>query len=125
MRFVRTAVAVFVLFALLGCVTRASLRRQPYEAPPERIAAIQKGIPNIRIGMSVSEVVKELGEPDVAKPYDVAIWGSDIRGHNFRYDIRYKAQVGSENDRAYEGVGILFDLDWNVKEINITPKPSI
>jgi hypothetical protein len=91
----------------------------PFFASPERANAIRTTFRRIVAGMSPSEVVSVLGEPDeVRTTYEPKIKNPKLVGYTYWYVIRRLRRDGSFNEKQESLVRVFFGLDDRVAKVD-------
>ena len=90
----------------------------PFVATPEHAAAIRSAYRDVRTGMSPSEVVSILGEPDEIRPLLRGIKTGKPIGFSYWYVLRRMRATGSQIEKDESLVRVLFDLESRVNRID-------
>lgn len=111
---------IFYLFAvLLSAGVDAAEIAYPYYASPEREKTILTGYQNVKVGMSVGEVKKLLGEPDETHDlYEPNIKSGKKIGFTYWYLIQRIRNSGSQRERNEKLVRVSFGLDGKTTRID-------
>jgi len=92
----------------------------PYKATEEKTKRIEIETKKITLGMSGSEVIGILGEPDETHPlYEPKIKQPTQIGYTHWYLIQRLKENGSVIEKQEKAVRITYDLDWTVIGINL------
>ena len=106
---------------LMGCSsakTSSGGLSDPYVASPERQAQIRNGVTRVVEGMTTSQVVASLGQPDEVRPlHEPRIWRPKQIGHTWWFVIRRNAASASAQSKAEELVRVSFNLRNEVTTI--------
>ncbi len=118
------ALASVLLSVGLGACVRAPASgkkqiRYPYHASAERKEAIIKGLSHVKVGMSIEETVRVLGEADEITPLfePDPIWGKQI-GYSYWYLVQRLVESGSVEARAEKLLVLRTDLLKKVKTVD-------
>jgi hypothetical protein len=91
----------------------------PFFASPERALAIRTNFGRIIAGMSPTDVVSVLGEPDeVRMAYEPKIKRPKVVGYTYWYVIRRLRRHGSFNEQQEALVRVTFGLDDHVVKVD-------
>ena len=117
---VTTALCAVVTFAEAQTmsITPREISSYPFIATPERAAAIRSAYRRIRVGMSPSEVIAILGEPDEIRPLLRGIKAAKPIGFSYWYVLRRMRADGSQNEKNESLVRVLFDRDSGVTAVD-------
>lgn len=120
--FAKISLVLFSTLATAGVDGIPPVRKittYPYIATPERAEVIRRGLANISVGMSPSEVATVLGEPDEIYPlYVPGHKRSEVVGYTQWYIIQRLAENGSANQKQESLLRLSFDLDGKVSKID-------
>ena len=102
-----------------------SKMKYPYDAPPEKKERIVKNCNLIELGMTKTQVVELMGEPDeTSYTYDKVEWTKKI-GESYVYVLRRDAPrnkpANVKNERL---IKVLFDIKGSVKGTRTKRLPS-